>query len=241
MKVLSFGGGTQTTAISLLMANRKIDKPDLVLFSDVGAEKPETYWYIEHYMKDIFKTLDVPFHIIKHEISKTYPDNLYQYLWDRKDIPSVQQRRCTDHYKIRVMDKFMGTKKYHRIIGFSADELERADKSQYIKSFPLIDLGMTAQDCKFYIQSEGLPLPLKSSCFFCIFQKYPEWNWLKNNHPELFQKAIDLEARYHARRPDMKDYFGLLNGTPLWKIQYGFQPEMALLTGQSCWSGACGH
>ena len=34
----------------------------------------------------------------------------------------------------------------------------------------------------------------RSNCFFCFFQRQYEWIWLSEAHPDLFQKAVDLEA-----------------------------------------------
>lgn len=33
----------------------------------------------------------------------------------------------------------------------------------------------------------------RSGCFFCFFQQKIEWVWLYEQHPELFQKALDYE------------------------------------------------
>ena len=59
-RVLSFGGGVQTTAMAILMAQGKITC-DEVVFADTGAEKPETYWYMESYSEPLFKEIGIPF------------------------------------------------------------------------------------------------------------------------------------------------------------------------------------
>ena len=33
----------------------------------------------------------------------------------------------------------------------------------------------------------------KSGCYFCMFTPKKKWIELKNNHPDLFQKTLDLE------------------------------------------------
>lgn len=238
-KLLLFGAGIQTTALAIMVAKGEL-QIDLAVFADTGGEKPETYWYMENYMLPLFKEAGIDFKIVRNELPNYQPD-LYGFLWKIKDIPSVRQRRCSDHFKIRPIDRALG-KEITKVIGFSFDEIYRAKRSRHkYVEFPLIERQMTANDCRYLIQQYGWPLPLKSSCFFCVFQHPTEWNWLKNNHPKLFDKALALEANYHDRKPHMRDSYGLLRGTPLRRLSSGLQPEMLIDTGESCWSGYCSH
>ena len=143
---------------------------------------------------------------------------------------------------MEAIEKHLKGQSYGIMIGFSLDEANRANNSDRFlrKEYPLIDLGITAKDCHNIIKDYGLPIPLKSSCYFCPLQHPVEWNWLKNNHPDLFEKALELEANYHRRRPDMK-WFGLVRGFPLRNLKDGIQPEMLAAMDFSCWSGYCGH
>jgi hypothetical protein len=241
-RILSFGGGLQTTALAILVKQGKV-QVDEAVFADTGAEKPETYWYIENYIKPLFANIALPFSIIQKEKTPIYPLTLYEYLWQRRDVPSITQRRCTDHYKIRPIQRKVGTEGI-LLIGFSTDEAHRAQRKKpkkYPREYPLLEIGISADDCRLIIGDYGWPIPLKSSCFFCPFQHPVEWNRLKSDHPDLFQQALKLEENYHNRRPDMKNYYGLLRGTPLWKMKDGLQPEMFADIGYSCWSGYCSH
>jgi len=238
-RVICFGGGVQTTALVILVAQGK-EEVDEVVFADTGAEKPETYWYMENYTLPLLGEAGIPFTSVRSEAHRE-ESGLYNFLWQIKDVPSIRQRLCTDHFKIRPIKKYLG-KEVGRLIGFSIDEAYRAKRGRWTNEhYPLIEKQMTVGDCRLLIQEYGFPVPLKSSCYFCPFQHPIEWNWLKNNHPDLFQKALDLEANYHRRKPEMKEWYGLLRGTPLWKMQDGLQPEMFTLTDGSCWSGHCGH
>lgn len=237
-RILSFGGGIQTTALALLIKQGKVEV-DMAVFADTGCEKPETYWYMDAYMKPLFKDIGIPFHIVSTDKEEK---TLYDYCWRIRDIPSPTRRWCSDRYKIRPIQKKCGSvKNTSYVIGFSYDETNRVDKRRPNKVYPLIELGMTADDCRYFIESNGYPLPLKSSCYFCPFQHPVEWNWLKLRQPELFEKALALEARFHEHRPHLKNDFGLLRGTPLWRLKDGIQPEMFQLEGESCWSGYCSH
>lgn len=239
--ILSFGAGVQTTALAILIAERKLEV-DAVVFADTGAEKPETYSYMEDYTKPLLNSVSVPFITVKASLPSDR-GGIYEFYSYHQDIPSIQYRQCTNQFKRRPIERAL-RRKYIPLIGFNADETNRA-ANFIIKNktarFPLIELGMHSKDSQTVISNYGWPIPLKSSCFFCIYQPVLEWNWLKNHHPDLFQKALDLEANYHKRKPEFRDNFGLLRGTPLWRLQEGLQPEMFQTGELSCWSGYCSH
>lgn len=239
-RILSYGGGLQTTAL-MVLAKSKVDF-DLAVFSDTGGEKPETYWYMENYAKQILRDKGIPLIVTRNELPSCQPD-LYGWLWRHGQIPPIHGKRlCSVKFKVEAVERYLKGEEYTTLIGFSLEETNRAEKSERFshKEYPLIDLQLTADDCRVIIREYGLPLPLKSSCFFCPFQHPVEWNWLKNKHRDLFDKALALEAHYHERRPDMKD-FGLVRGFPLRRFKDGIQPEMFADIGNACWSGHCGH
>ena len=234
-RTLSFGGGLQTTAIVTLMAKGEV-VVDEVVFADTGVEKPETYWYIEEYIKPLLQVLQVPFITVK-----SYLGTLYEHCWEKKIIPSIHNRWCTDKFKVRPIEKYL-KREGIVLIGFSADEVKRSEKpSRMTREFPLIERGLSSADCARIISDSGWPVPLRSSCYICVFNPYPEWNWLKNNHPDLIDKALALEQRQYERYPQLRYTYGLLRGIPLWKIKNGLQPEMIIPGEYSCWSGYCSH
>lgn len=68
-----------------------------------------------------------------------------------------------------------------------------------VLKYPLIDLRLTRQDCINIIQRAGLPVPPKSSCWFCPFHRISTWQRLKRETPELFDRAIALEQTLSDR------------------------------------------
>lgn len=95
-------------------------------------------------------------------------------------------------------------------IGISLDEIERANTwhaEPYERIvYPLIGVGddtglhLRRSDCGQIIRDAGLPIPPKSSCFFCPFHSMSEWTRQRNERPELFAKSVRLEDRLNARR-----------------------------------------
>ena len=88
-------------------------------------------------------------------------------------------------------------------LGISLDEFGRARSSSGFDyqtlEYPLIAMRLTVQDCINIIAREGLPIPPKSSCWFCPFRTRRMWQEQRENEPELFAKSVGLEAMLSAR------------------------------------------
>lgn len=134
----------------------------------------------------------------------------------RMDNGAPGNRSCTADFKIKVIGKWL---KAHGAsadnpatvgIGISLDEIMRTNsrKGQDFERvvYPLVGLGeetglkLTRQDCTQVIRRAGLPVPPKSSCFFCPFHRPSAWTELRREQPELFDKAVELERTLNRRR-----------------------------------------
>src|SRR5262245_50226764 len=73
-----------------------------------------------------------------------------------------------------------------------------ADKFAY--SYPLQEWNWNREQCIEVIRAAGLPVPIKSSCYFCPAMKKPEVVALATNQPALFAKAVAIEARWQASK-----------------------------------------
>jgi hypothetical protein len=179
--------------------------PEVITFADTGAEKPETYAYIET-MNDWLKERDWPL------ITIVKNDGMYAGLEDnclRKNmLPSLAYgfKSCSDKYKRRPQDKFIkewakqrgywDQVKITKVIGFDAGEPHRMgnfEDEHFDYWYPLVEWGWHRGDCIEAIQRSGLPVPMKSSCFFCPASRKNEIKWLAQNHPDLFARAVAME------------------------------------------------
>jgi hypothetical protein len=59
--------------------------------------------------------------------------------------------------------------------------------------YPLVAMQLDDHACQQIIASVGLPLPPKSSCFFCPNRKIQEVRELKDKHPELYLRGLLIE------------------------------------------------
>ncbi len=94
-------------------------------------------------------------------------------------------------------------------IGISQDEAQRANtrRSEPHEQlvYPLIGLGeetglrLRRDDCSRIIREAGLPVPPKSSCWFCPHHKTGVWADMRRTDPEKFERAADLEQHLHER------------------------------------------
>jgi hypothetical protein len=213
MNIVAYGGGTNSTAMLIGMHQRDIPV-DLILFSDTGGEQPHTYgyipvmnrWLVDHGMPEItvVQYLDQNGNRLTLEDeclrSGTLPAIAYGY------------KKCSLKHKIGTQDKFCNNyppckevwandEKAVKFIGYDAGEEHRRTNAivydiqdrKYNKEYPLIDWDWYRKDCVEAIQQEGLPLPGKSSCFFCPSMKKHEIRTLYHNHRDLYNRAIAIE------------------------------------------------
>lgn len=202
---LSFGGGRQTVGLVALIAQGEWPKPDFVLFADTGWEWPETYDYMERYVKPCLIALNIPF--VRVHASYKAGDNLWDYYIHYRAIPMPMDRTCTKMFKTQPLAKFYRSQVItEEWIGFSYDEQGRTKAKRpllkrLIVRYPLIELNLTVHDCVAAIERQGWPIPLKSSCVFCSFQHPWRAQELYKRHPDLFEQVGLLEDNALKRSP----------------------------------------
>lgn len=191
--ILSFGGGVNSVALMVLLV-REHQPLDEVVFADTGVELPETYEYLP-LVTEYLTRHGVPFNTIT---PRRDGRNLYDICWERKVFPSTIWRWSTRDFKVNPIRRYYRTLKapIRQYLAIAYDEFERMKTSgvDYITNvYPLVERRLTRSDCVSIIESAGLPLPVKSSCFFCPFSTIGRWKWLHDKHPHLYEKAIALE------------------------------------------------
>jgi len=213
MNVVSFGGGTNSTAMIIGMYEKEIPI-DLILFADTGGEMPHTYkhievmnkWLLEHGLPQITVVANVDINgnrlTLEQEClrSKTLPSIAYGYKkCSLKHKRGVQDKYCNNYQTCK--DVWKVGEKVNKYIGYDAGEENRilnakaADLSdkKYKYIYPLYDWNWWREDCIEKIKEYGIPLPGKSSCFFCPSMKKSEIKQLQRMYPELLERALAIE------------------------------------------------
>jgi hypothetical protein len=225
--IASYGGGTNSTAMLIGCAEKRI-KVDLILFADTGGEKPHTYAYVDLF-SDWLEQNGMPRVVtVEQQIS------LEQDCLTRGALPGVAYgfKSCSDRWKIRPQNNYIkengltiGTK----LIGFDAGEPQRAKEIEGNR-YPLIEWDWDRDDCIAAIERAGLPLPGKSSCFFCPNSKKSEIREMAVQYPDLAARALKMEAgaelTHIAGLGRTFSWDALLATGDMFEDEYDVAPEM---------------
>lgn len=203
MNKVSFGGGVNSSGMLLGMYEKGIPC-DLILFADPGGEKPETYKHRDEFSEWLVAHGYPPITTVREE-RWTLEENCL----NRKRLPSIVLglRDCSDKWKIRPQKRYMAAyqpavdawargEKIINFIGFDAGEPWRAndrESKQYEYRYLLIEWGWGREECIDAFGRHGLPVPPKSSCFFCPEMREWEIVELNQNHPDLAARAVAME------------------------------------------------
>lgn len=219
LAVISYGGGVQSTALLVLAVRGEIPFHEAV-FANVGddTEHPETLRYVRSVIFPWARAHGFPLHEVRRTI-RGQSVSLYRFTVERERafvLPvwfahsrAHGQRNCTVDWKIQPIARWLrargATPENPALValGISVDEWHRARTDSGIPwerlAYPLLDLRLTRSDCARIVQEAGLPVPPKSACWFCPFQSDARWRVLRQQHPHLWRRAVELDEHIRAR------------------------------------------
>jgi hypothetical protein len=224
------GVGRDSVAM-LALLKKKGMRPDAILFANPRAEKPETYAYLKILGAWLEANDFPPVTIITHENGKRDP-GLEGQMLRLGTIPSVafnKSASCSDTWKqqpqkrhVKQLPEAQATFKRNRrvvfAIGYEAEECDRVRRATtyaaekpskyFVNWFPLVEEGITFAGVVELIVEAGLPVPIKSACFFCPSSKVEEIVWLAETHPGLFMRALIMEERALPKLTTLKGLGG---------------------------------
>jgi len=205
--IFPFGGGVNSVALAILLVKENI-VPDYILFANTGGwtnlgEKHETYRY-KRFFSNWLQSKGFP----KITTVVYNEEGLYREMIRLKTLPSVafDWKTCSQKWKIQASDKFLKSKNVKdrkKIIGYDAGEGHRSN-TNYTEPglsfwYPLVDWDYDRMDCVKIIIDAKMPLPPKSSCFFCPNMNAWEIHQLKEEDSCRFDKAIIMEENAQER------------------------------------------
>ena len=227
LRVFSYGGGRQSTAVLVLCAQGRLAYNHL-LFANVGddTENPATLAYMAEYAKPYAAEHGVDLVELRRTMRDGSTRTLTEELINQpSSIPipvrlasgGFGRRRCTDRFKIQVVARW--TKAHGASpdapaicgIGISTDEIGRASTVERVEwqrtEYPLLDLGLSKGDCQRIVAEAGLPPAPKSSCSMCPFRSLEDRRRQRREQPEAFADSVALERMVNERRDAMgKDH-----------------------------------
>lgn len=212
MQIISLGAGVQSTALTLMAARGEFGSvPDGAIFADTQWEPAGVYRHLnwlEWYLHDRIPVYRVTAGNIRDDTLAAVRGEGLKFavmpfrLRSEDGKKGMLRRQCTKEYKVapirRKLRELLGGGKVHGMrvrlwIGISTDEADRMKESdrRYIEHiWPLIDRGMSRQDCIDWLIGNGFSVPPKSACIGCPFHDNATWINLATNHPIEFQDAV---------------------------------------------------
>lgn len=212
LRIISLGAGVQSTTLALMC------EADAAIFADTRWEPRKVYEHLA-WLKTVLK---MPLHVVSAgdlradaiSRSDTTGGRFAAIPWHMlmpNGKASMGRRQCTKEYKLRPIQKkvveLLGGKHpkggADLLIGISTDEAARAKPSQVqyiVNRFPLLEAGMSRQDCLRWLREHDYPTPPKSSCIGCPFHSDAEWRSLD---AEEFADAVAVD-RAIRHQPKMR-------------------------------------
>lgn len=95
-----------------------------------------------------------------------------------------------------AIERWAAGEKVARLIGIHAGETRRGkipDDNKFTYRFPLREWGWGQSECESAIARHGINIPVKSACFFCPAMRKVEVLALASDHPDLFERAVEME------------------------------------------------
>ena len=241
--IISLGAGVQSSTMALMAAHGEIaPMPECAIFADTGWESSEVYEWLD------WMESQLPFPVVRVSREGLSLGHLALRVaagevprkgasippWHLADPDGILPLQCSKEFKTRVVQKHLrgmlglepgerGPKEMAVVqwLGISRDEVHRMKPCElkYVSNrWPLIEMGVTRQDCLNWMEANGHPTPPRSSCIFCPYRSDREWMHLRDNLPNDWLRAIQFDnairqgyegmqgrAYVHPSRKPLKD------------------------------------
>lgn len=244
IRVLSLGAGVQSSTLALMIARGDLPMVDCAIFSDTGWEPKAVYNWLD------WLEVQLPFPVYRVSAGNLRNDTLAKtnstgqrfasvpwFMLSPNGKTGMGRRQCTAEYKLRPLQRkvveLMGGKRprggCEMLIGISRDESWRMKPSrvQYITNiFPLLDKGMSRNDCLAYMADRQYPKPPKSSCIGCPFHSDEQWRALS---PDEFADAVEVDRAIRNQPAFRSQQFMHRSLKPLDQVDFSTAEERGQL------------
>ncbi|GGI09357.1 phosphoadenosine phosphosulfate reductase domain-containing protein [Egicoccus halophilus] len=194
--ICGISGGKDSSALALYLRRTRPELDIDYFFCDTGAELPETY----EYLTKLEAALGQP-------ITRLNADRGFDHWFEvfRGALPSPQMRWCTKNMKIKPIEEWIGDDPAISYVAIRADESNRkgyvSTKPNISAVFPFVNDGIDHDGVMRILDDSGIGLPsyyewrTRSGCYFCFYQRKSEWVGLADRHPDLFERAKQIERK----------------------------------------------
>jgi len=170
-------------------------------------------------------------------IAEEYDGSIYKVFEKRGYISGIQGAPCTYLLKKRLRLTYERPDDVH-IFGYTADEQSRFDRFLDANNIdvqaPLIEKGLTHDECLAIVQDAGIELPVMyhlgykhNNCIGCAkAQGAGYWNKIRKDFPNEFQRMASLSRRLGARMTRVGNKRIFLDELPEGVGRYMDEPEI---------------
>lgn len=250
MKIISLGWGVQSMTLAVMAALGDIEPVDYAIHSDTTHERTDTYKFAETWAGWL-EERGVKVVTVRDESESVNIGSVDEYGWVfipaftydlDNSIDGTLRRQCTGRWKIQPLRRWLQANRNKQPIeqwlGITLDEVQRMKPSnvKYITNrYPLIEKKMSRWDCKLYLERNGIEIPPRSACVFCPFHSRSEWRDIRDNAPEDWNKAVEIDHAIRKARPPY-DLFVNVQRKPLEECDLDNEIDKGQL---SLWDNEC--
>lgn len=231
MKIVSFSGGKDSTALAIL-------EPDaLPVFVDPEWEFDEIYQHIERFEQVTGRKVE------KLKGKDLYGENLVETMKRKRFMPGFKARWCTQMHKIEVIQTWLMDKvPAEMLIGMRADEDARIGHIVCLDGltvrYPLQERGMKYQDVVDLCNKYGLlpkypPYMARGGCKGCFYKRKSEVLAMLHLKPDVYAELEELENSLQDQREKFAVMFPNV-GMPLSE----FKKQPLLFKPEEVWTDA---
>lgn len=188
-----------STGISSFIACYLTKDIDKIIYTHVSNQHPDSL----RFLHDCEKILDREIEIIQSDRFNSVEDVIRK----KKYISSPHGAPCTVALKKEVRKKWERENPgFHCYVwGFDLNEKSRAERTEqamsgYEHEFPLIENGLTKEDCHGMAEKLGIKRPVmydmgypNNNCIGCVKGGMGYWNKIRVDFPEVFESRAKLE------------------------------------------------
>lgn len=217
---VALSGGKDSSALLLLMIEK--DMPiEAVIRADTGMDFPEMEDHIGKLDDLLYRERGIHVTTLRRPQGFEYlmfdePKQKTSCLERRARLgippygngwPGVKVRWCTGTLKTHLMNKEVNRLKKEKnavhCIGVAADEAHRCKDDPH-KRYPLVEWGITEAQALQICYDRGFDfgglyeIYRRASCWCCPLQRIGELKKLRQHHPELWARLLDMDNRARA-------------------------------------------
>ncbi len=210
--VISLGAGVQSSTLLLMAADGEFEAtPEVAVFADTHAEPAAVYRWLDFLRRTAGER--IPIHTcsagdLRADVmavaagGSTRASQPPLFTRNPDGSAGLSPRKCTRDYKVRPIGRALRALGYgpkrpvEQWLGISTDEIERVKPSGLRwreNRWPLIERGLTRDDCLRWLAYHGYPEPPKSACTFCPYSSNARWRAMRDEAPEEWADAVELD------------------------------------------------